>query len=122
MTRLSLSLIQALPKAKSKASHIAELLPEIEEALAAGYSHQAIFEQVKNTTGLELTFGYYENTIHRIRQRVEAKAKSVTEPPAAAGQKSPPLNFSTIKATQSIGAPTSKLQAALSEAVDDFFS
>jgi hypothetical protein len=122
MTRLSLSFIERAPKTKSKASRIAELLPEVEAALTAGHSHQTIFEQVKNTTGLQLTFGYYENTIHRIRQRQQKKATGAAKPPAAFGLKPSPTIPGAIGTAQDNGAPTSKLQAALGEPIDDFFS
>jgi hypothetical protein len=122
MMRLSLSSIEPPPKAKSKAYQIAELLPEIEAALSAGHSHQAIFEQVKNTTGLDLTFGYYENTIHRIRHRQDAKSRANSASPASPKIKQPPQTVSPLTAIRSVDAPTSKLQAALGEDVGDFFS
>jgi hypothetical protein len=123
MTKLSLSLVEPVPRQKSKAAQLAELLPEIEVALVAGHTHRVIFEQVEKAIGLNLTFGYYQNTIHRIRQRKEAAAKKLAAP-APAPRKIPPNTLSTSPATgaQAMDAPTSKLQEALSEPVDDFFS
>jgi hypothetical protein len=122
MNRLSILLTDQLPKAKSKAAQITELLPEIEAAVEAGHSHEAIFENVKKTTGLDLTFGYYKNTLHRVRRKTEAKSKTVAKPPAAHGLKPITVTGSPSKAAQKTDEPTSKLQAALSEAVGDFFS
>lgn len=122
MTRLNLSLTGPAPKEKSKAAQIAELLPEIEAALAAGHSHQAIFEHVKGTTGLELTFGYYENTLHRIRQRQEAKNREISKPPAASTQQPIPQAVLPFRAEPRNGALTSRLQTILGASDDDFFS
>ncbi|MFC5550194.1 hypothetical protein [Massilia aerilata] len=122
MTRLDLSLIEPAPKAKSKAAQIAELLPEIEEALAAGHSHLTIFEQIKNKIGLELSFGYYENTLHRLRQRKAAKNKVTPRPQAGVDRNQIPQAAIAVRPGNSNDAPTSKLQAALGEPVDDFFS
>lgn len=121
MTRLSISLSVPPPKAKSKAAQITELLPEIEAALSAGNSHDAIFENVKKTIGLELTFGYYKNTLHRARHRQTENAKAKSKPVSPPGPKSLPTTVSP-KSTRSIDAPTSKLQAKLGEGVGDFFS
>lgn len=122
MTRFLISLIEPVPKAKSKAAQIAELLPEIEAALTAGHSHRAIFEQVENALGIGLTFGYYENTIHRIRQRQEAKGEFLATPLMVQERPPSPITVDPTRTPQFTDAPTSKLQAALSESVDDFFS
>lgn len=74
MTTNSFSTIA--PPKKSKSRQLVELLPSIEAALAVGYSHAAIFDHIQNTIGLDLTFRYYQLTLHRIRKkRDEAQAK-----------------------------------------------
>lgn len=123
MTILSLSSIPPSPRPKSKAAQLAELLPEIEAALQAGHSHHAIYEHVKKTVGLDLTFGYYENTMHRIRRRIKMNVKENPTQPLAL-QKTTPKVFSAPRANnvQTLGSSKSKLQQILSEPIDDFFS
>lgn len=123
MTILSLSSIPPAPRPKSKAAQLAELLPEIEAALEAGHSHQAIFEHVKKTVGLDLTFGYYENTMHRLRRRVKMNVKENPTQHLAL-QKTTPKVFLAPRAdnVQALGSSKSKLQQILSEPIGDFFS
>lgn len=123
MTILSLSSIPPSTRPKSKAAQLAELLPEIEAALQAGHSHQAIFEHIKKTVGLDLTFGYYENTMHRIRRRLKMNIKENPIQPLAL-QKTTPKVSSAPRANnvQTRGSSKSKLQQILSEPIDDFFS
>jgi len=121
MLNLSSSLANYSKKARSKAAIVAELLPQIEGALKDGYSHEAIFESIKKTEGIELTFGYYKNTIHRMRQRQEPAPITPTANPTSIAQT--PLGTKLTSATtQSTDAPTSRLQAALADSIADFFS
>lgn len=123
MTTPSLSSLEPAPRAKSKAAQISELLPEIEAALAAGCSHKTIFEHIKRTLGLNLTFGYYENTLHRIRQRQDSPAPTHT-----AGRliKAKPHTLEpgarAVPAAPAIDGATSLTQGALFAPIDDFFS
>lgn len=68
MTRFEFDIEDALPT-KSKSVRLAAMLPAIEDALANGYSHKVIFDHIKNTEGIDMTFGYYQNTLHRLRLR-----------------------------------------------------
>lgn len=125
MTRLSLTSVVPVPMSKSKAAQLAELLPEIEAALVAGHSHRAIFEDVKKTVGLDLTFGYYENTIHRLRRRNKTDLQVNLMPtPTPTLQTATQKIFITPPAevVQTVGPPKSKLQKILSEPIGDFFS
>lgn len=123
MIKLSLTAIAPVPRPKSKAAQIADLLPEIEAALKAGHSHRVIFEDVKNTVGLDLTFGYYENTIHRVRKRLDQPEKG-KEPPVPRPSKIVPKQVITPRAPDALakGSAANKLQEVLSEPIDDFFS
>lgn len=62
-------LTDVAPPPKSKAAQLADLLPAIEAALAAGHPHTAIFEHIQNKHGLALTYRYYHLTLHRLRRR-----------------------------------------------------
>lgn len=123
MTKLTLTSVSPERKPKSKAARLAELFPEIEIALEAGHTHRAIFEDVKKTVGLDLSFGYYENTIHRIRQRFgKAEKRKVAPAPELVKNSARLAIHLPASGGQTIGTPTSKLQEALSGPVDDFFS
>jgi len=122
MTRLSISLTKPLPKVKSKSAEITDLLPEIEAALSAGHSHTAIFENIKNTIGLDLTFGYYKNTIHRIRRRRDVKNITVEVPLPLYRSKQVKGAVGSVKVVPTIAAPMSKAQKILLGPIDDFFS
>lgn len=122
MQRLFFSLTEPVPRAKSKSAQIAELLPEIDAALVAGHSHEAIFEKIKNTLGVNLTFGYYKNTIHRIRHRRDVKSKTVEVPLAL--HRSKPVKDTVVpgKVVPTVAVPMSKAQEILLGPVGDFFS
>jgi hypothetical protein len=122
MTRLSISLNEPLPKVKSKSAQITDLLPEIEAALSAGHSHTAIFENIKNAIGLDVTFGYYKNTIHRIRRRRDVKNITVEVPLPLHRSKQVKEAVGSVKVVPTIAAPMSKAQEILLEPIDDFFS
>lgn len=55
-----------VPKVKSKV--LARLLPSIEFALEAGYTHEQIHEWISNH-GLKLDRKYYHDAIYRLRKR-----------------------------------------------------
>lgn len=122
MQRLSISLAEPVPQAKSKSAQIADLLPEIDAALVAGHSHEAIFENIKNLLELDLTFGYYKNTIHRIRRRRDLKNRTIEVPQALHRSKPVKHTVGPVKAVPTIAAPMSKTQEILLAPIDDFFS
>jgi hypothetical protein len=124
MGKLSLSSAEPISRAKSKAAQLAEMLPEIEAALAAGHSHKVIFEDIKKTVGLNLTFGYYENTIHRLRQRNGA-AISPKGQQASAKREQQSAQTKTLATTnpQAKNLPVAtQVQTVLHGSVGDFFS
>ncbi|WP_334666623.1 hypothetical protein [Streptomyces cyaneofuscatus] len=54
--------------AKTTTGQLREMLPLIEQKLAAGVKHEEILE-VLNAHGLNLTLGSYKTMLYRIRQR-----------------------------------------------------
>jgi len=122
MQRLSISLAEPVPQAKSKSAQIADLLPEIDAALVAGHSHEAIFEKIKNLLELDLTFGYYKNTIHRIRRRRDLNNRTIEVPQTLHRSKPVKHTVGPVKAVPTIAAPMSKTQEILLAPIDDFFS
>jgi crotonobetainyl-CoA:carnitine CoA-transferase CaiB-like acyl-CoA transferase len=125
MTKLSLSSVTPVPKAKSKASQLAELLPEIEAALAAGHAHRVIYEDIKISAGLDITFGYYETTIHRLRQRSRVVTQTQTQTKEATKQVQNPAPFAKgVTMPTRINRPSigSRIQEILHGPVDDFFT
>jgi hypothetical protein len=122
MQRLSISLAEPVPQAKSKSAQIADLLPEIDAALVAGHSHEAIFENIKNLLELDLTFGYYKNTIQRIRRRRDLKNRTIEVPQALHRSKPVKHTVGPVKAVPTIAASMSKTQEILLAPIDDFFS
>jgi hypothetical protein len=123
MTKLSISSLTPLPPPKSKASQLAELLPEIEAALAAGHTHRAIYEDVKRTTGIDLKFGYYENIIHRLRARkIESTQTQTKDATEQERRLLPSEKTPVVPARINRPAVGSQLQDILHGPVDDFFS
>jgi hypothetical protein len=53
---------------RSKAVLLGRLVPLIDQAVALGHKHEAIHSAIQSG-GVDLTFGYYRNTLHRIRTR-----------------------------------------------------
>jgi len=123
MIKLSISAINSTPRAKSKAALVAEFLPDIEAFLDAGHSHKVIFEHIKNRVGIELTFGYYENTIHRIRQRQKSAEKQKVSN-ASIERVQQPAQTNTLSATNlsTTSGSTSKVQDVLLGQIGNFFS
>lgn len=67
---MSENLLSSLPAPQdSKSAALKKLLPAIEGALAQGHTHAAVHEYLKNTIGLDITFDYYQLTLHRLRKR-----------------------------------------------------
>jgi hypothetical protein len=68
------------PRARSKSSRIAELLPSIEEAQRRGFS-QAHVARALATVGIEVTVPVLASYLHRLRRRQARTA--TTTPPAS---------------------------------------
>lgn len=60
------------PAKKSKSGRIAELLPEIEDALAYGVRHKDILSLL-NASGLDLNMVTYANLLYRARNQARKK-------------------------------------------------
>lgn len=73
-------LIPVAPPPKSKSQQLAKLLPGIEAALSEGHGHEVIYDHIKNTVGLELTYKYYKTTLHRIRKKRDQALKDTARP------------------------------------------
>jgi hypothetical protein len=73
--------------AKTTTGQLREMLPLIEEKLAAGVKHEEILE-VLNAHGLKgLTLGSYKTMLYRIRQRAQATTTASIALPAATSQR-----------------------------------
>lgn len=76
-TNMSESIFNTLPTPpKSKVSILRELLPGIESALRAGHQHLAIYEHIRDKLGLEISYHYYVQALHRIRKRESLGVRS----------------------------------------------
>lgn len=82
--------VLASNKSPSKAAQLRAALPEIDEAIAAGYTHAEILN-VLNQRGLNMTFTVYQTTLFRVRKlpkkekpRAAATPTSTKEAPATA--------------------------------------
>jgi hypothetical protein len=112
------------PPPKSKTERLAELLPAIEGAIAAGHSEKAIHEHVVNNEGLDLTFRYYKLTLHRVRKK---RDKLLSEAPAMVahhGPKAPvrPPAQLTAAVSEHVSEKPKKFAYDVLAPVDDFFS
>jgi len=112
-------LADVAPPPKSKAAQLAELLPAIEAALEAGHTHTSIFDYLENKLGLDLTYRYYQITLHRLRKRrdaahskKQAKARSPNISKASLPSSAPAVS----------GSPGQGFTYDLKAPVDDFFS
>ncbi|MCX7206533.1 MAG: hypothetical protein NT086_11215 [Proteobacteria bacterium] len=78
-------LLEELAKGKpqSKAARLRAALPDIDAALADGYSHKEILA-ILNQSGLDLSFEVYQTTLFRIRkpQKKEKPRDPATPTPA----------------------------------------
>lgn len=68
ITSMATSLV-AQKTLRSKAVLLNRLMPLIDEAIKLGHKHEAIHSAIESA-GVELTFGYYRNTLHRLRTRI----------------------------------------------------
>jgi hypothetical protein len=68
--------------AKTTTGQLREMLPLIEEKLAAGVKHEEILE-VLNAHGLNLTLGSYKTMLYRIRQRTQTATAPASVPAAS---------------------------------------
>jgi hypothetical protein len=64
---------------RSKAVLLQRLMPLIDEAIRLGHKHEAIHSAIEGA-GVELTFGSYRNTLHRLRTRNAAGAITPAAP------------------------------------------
>lgn len=107
------------PPPKSKAAQLADLLPAIEAALAAGHPHTAIFDHLENKLGLALTYRYYQITLHRLRKRRDEssskKGSNGTSPVPVRAPRSTPRPIVSEE-------PNTGFSYDLKAPVDDFFS
>ncbi|WP_244851819.1 hypothetical protein [Caballeronia sp. SL2Y3] len=67
---------------RSKAMFLGHLVPLIDEAVALGIKHEAIHSAIVSS-GVDMTFGYYRNTLYRLRARAAANPRPVTVQPLA---------------------------------------
>lgn len=107
------------PPPKSKAAQLADLLPAIEAALAAGHPHTAIFDHLENKLGLALTYRYYQITLHRLRKRRDEtsskKGRNGTAPLPVGTTRPMPRPVVSDE-------PDTRFSYDLKSPVDDFFS
>ena len=66
-------------ESKATAARMRHLLPEIEHALAVGHSHAQVHALLV-TRGIETSFLYYQNLLHRLRKE-KARGKVAYQPP-----------------------------------------
>lgn len=112
------------PPPKSKTERLAELLPAIEGALAAGHSEKAIYEHVINTEGLDMTFRYYKLTLHRVRKRrdkLRSEAAATVAHHLAKAPVRPPNQLQGAVLDPASEKPKKFVYDVLAS-VDDFFS
>ena len=109
---------------KSKAAQLLELLPAIEAALRAGHSHASIHNYLVNSRGLDLSFGYYELTLGRLRKRVRASylQSNTISPVVRENHHSDPVKRVPVNTAPVIEGATSKIQDVLFGSASDFFS
>lgn len=103
------------PPPKSKAAQLADLLPAIEAALAAGHPHTAIFDHLENKLGLALTYRYYQITLHRLRKRRDEYSSK------KGSNGTSPVPVRTPRPIVS-EEPNTRFSYNLKAPVDDFFS
>lgn len=115
------------PPLKSKTASLAELLPGIEGARAVGHTHGAIYEYIKNTIGLDITYRYYQLTLHRVRAK-RAKELAAVQTPGQVRQVHTSIRPPAHKPPASpAGQPQldnsePKFKYDVTASIDDFFS
>lgn len=120
-----LNILEVAPP-DSKAARLAKLLPAIEAALLQNYSHEVIFEHIKKTEGLELTYKYYKTTLHRLRKKRDAALpKEVKRPSYSSPARRPsdtPRQVQTTPLTTPAGTVGAKFKYDVKEPIENFFS
>jgi hypothetical protein len=122
---MSTDLLISVPLSpKSKSQQLAKLLPGIEAALAEGYSHGIIYEHIKNTLRLEITYKYYKTTLHRIRKRAgQVKAATSGRPslPRPVNKNSTIAEQSDLDAVATPDHPDRRFSYDVKGPIDKFF-
>lgn len=101
-----LTSLEARPPERVAAS-IRQRLPEIETALARGFTHRQILQQLSKD-GIVLTEAYYRRLITRLRQEVRSRQSTTLAPAAQEGSGRPDPPQGKKAAESAVLAPSKR--------------